>query len=120
MHNRTRLMTGIRPTFLIVFSLMLAACGGASPNGSSSSGQGQPAPADKQVFRWPTGNADFITLDPGLAQYANSILVINTLFSGLVELNVKGQLLDVLAASHQVSPDGLTSTFPLRDGLKFS
>jgi ABC-type oligopeptide transport system substrate-binding subunit len=118
---RNRLITSIIPTFLLVALMVLAACGGAStPNGSSATGQAQPASADKQVFRWPIGNADFITLDPGLAQYANSILVINSLFTGLVELNGKGEIVHVLAASHQVSSDGLTYTFPLRDNLKFS
>jgi peptide/nickel transport system substrate-binding protein/oligopeptide transport system substrate-binding protein len=118
---RKQLVTGIMPALLLLFSLLLAACGGSSAPGSSSTGnQGQPAPADKQVFRWPTGNADFTTLDPGLAQYANSIIVINTLFTGLVELNTTGEMIHVLAASHQISSDGLTYTFPLRDGLKFS
>jgi len=117
MLNRNRLTIGILPTFLILFSLVLASCGGTGPSAVKS---GQPAPADKQVFRWPSGNADFITLDPGLTQYANSILVVNTLFSGLVELSGKGEFLHVLAASHQISPDGLTYTFTLRDGLKFS
>jgi oligopeptide transport system substrate-binding protein len=118
---RKQLVTGIIPIWLLLFSLLLAACGGSSTSGTTSTGnQGQPAPADKQVFRWPTGNADFTTLDPGLAQYANSIIVINTLFTGLVELNTTGEMIHVLAASHQVSPDGLTYTFPLRDGLKFS
>jgi oligopeptide transport system substrate-binding protein len=118
---RHRLITSILPTCSLVVLLLLAACGAAStPSGSSSTGQAQPASADKQVFRWPIGNADFITLDPGLAQYANSILVINSLFTGLVELSGKGEIVHVLAASHQVSADGLTYTFPLRDGLKFS
>ncbi len=118
---RKQFVTGIIPILLLLFSLLLAACGGTSTPGASSAGnQGQPAPPDKQIFRWPTGNADFTTLDPGLAQYANSIIVINTLFTGLVELNTTGEMIHVLAASHQISPDGLTYTFPLRDGLKFS
>lgn len=98
--------------------LLLEACGG--PTSPGATGSPQAAPADKQVFRYPIGNSDFITLDPALTQYSNSIYALKALFSGLVGLSDKGEVVDVLAASHTISPDKLTYTFALRDGLKFS
>lgn len=102
----------------LVLPMVLAACGSAAAPGAG--GNQTQAPADKQVFRYPIGNSDFISLDPGLAQYSNSIYAIKAIFSGLVGLNGKGEVIDLLAASHEVSQDGLTYTFTLRDSLKFS
>lgn len=118
MKHRNRLTIGMLLTLLVLLPMVLVACGGATTSGPG--GNQAQAPADKQVFRYPIGNSDFITLDPGLAQYSTSIYAIKATFSGLVGLNGKGEVVDLLAASHQVSQDGLTYTFTLRDGLKFS
>jgi len=102
---------------MIFMAVLLAACGGTStPPGTP----GQPASADKQVFRYPNGVSDFITLDPALTQYSNSIFAEGALFSRLVALNPQNQVVDQLAQSHEVSADGLTYTFHLRNNLKFS
>ena len=114
-----KLTVRLLPALLVFLPVLFAACGSTASTGDS--GTNRPAAsADKQVFRYPIGNSDFITLDPGLAQYTNSAYAIKALFSGLVGLDDKGGVVDLLAASHTVSQDGLTYTFTLRDNLKFS
>src|SRR6266702_6559618 len=116
MRHGKKLITAILPAFLIAVVLLLEACGGGGTTpGATGNNKPAQASADKQIFRYPIGNSDFITLDPGLAQYSTSIYAIKALFSGLVGLNGKGEIVDLLAASHSASSDGLTYTFTLRD-----
>lgn len=60
------------------------------------------------------------SLDPALAQEGTSFRVINDLFAGLLDFNQKDQPTPGMAASFDISPDGKTYTFHLRQDLKFS
>lgn len=51
---------------------------------------------------------------------SNNAFAIDKVFEPLISFNSKGEIVDWLAKSHTVSTDGLTYTFVLRDGLKFS
>jgi peptide/nickel transport system substrate-binding protein len=51
---------------------------------------------------------------------SNNAFAIDKVFEPLVAFTNEGEIVDWLAASHRVSADGLTYTFILRDGLKFS
>ncbi|UQZ35663.1 ABC transporter substrate-binding protein [Paenibacillus sp. PK3_47] len=51
---------------------------------------------------------------------SNNAFAIDKVFESLVAFDSKGEIVDWLAASHTISEDGLTYTFVLRDGLKFS
>ena len=100
-------------------ALLVAACGGG---GTTSSG-GTAAPDSQQVLHdiLTPGSNDIATLDPGLVQDAYSIVPINLVFPPLVTLDSK---LDVVpwaaSAAPTVSSDGLTYTFSIRSGLKFT
>lgn len=96
---------------LIVF---LAACGSLGSSVSKSL-----APPDRQVLRVPMEGGDFDSLDPALTQ-GGLAAPYNIIFSGLVTLQDNGMVAKQLASSYQVSPDGLTYTFTLKSGLKFS
>jgi peptide/nickel transport system substrate-binding protein/oligopeptide transport system substrate-binding protein len=82
------------------------------------------APANQQVYTAPllflSGTDDLTTLDPALAYDQNSLSVISMLYTGLVSLNDQMQVQPQLATSWTVSSDGLTWTFHLAPGLKFS
>ncbi|HZR43182.1 MAG TPA: peptide ABC transporter substrate-binding protein [Ktedonobacteraceae bacterium] len=108
-------------SLLCLLAMLVSACGSvASPQGSGVS-NAQPASADKQTFRWPVpGQADFTSLDPALIQDASDNNAVQTIFTGLVQFDDKGNVKDQLAASHSLSPDGTTYTFTLRPNLKFS
>src|SRR5207247_3008016 len=120
MRDVQTLIINLQFGLLGLVAMLIVACGNPASPGATTGDNRPAAPADKQIFRWPKGNADFITLDPGLAQYSDSIYAIKALFSGLVGLNGKGEVVDLLTSSHQVSEDGVTYTFTLGPNLKFS
>ncbi|GCF06955.1 peptide ABC transporter substrate-binding protein [Dictyobacter arantiisoli] len=99
-----------------VLAILLSACGGASTSNGKSSNL---APASKQVLREPMVGGDFDSLDPALTASGLGDPY-NLIFTGLVQADDHGIIHDQLAASHQISADGLTYTFKLRPGLKFS
>src|SRR5437870_268 len=105
------------PTLFCLMALLVSACGSTTPTPSTGN---QPASPDKQVLRIPIGLTDFGTLDPALVQLAIDADTVQSIFTGLVQFDNKINLKDQLAASHKVSADGLTYTFTLRSGLKFS
>ncbi|MEF2965829.1 ABC transporter substrate-binding protein [Paenibacillus sp. M1] len=51
---------------------------------------------------------------------ANNAFAIDKVFESLITFDSNGEIIDWLAESHSISDDGLTYTFVLRDGLKFS
>lgn len=121
MRRNKKVAFGLFPILLALMAMLLVACGGStSPGSSGGTGAPQPASADKQVFRYPILDTDFGTLDPALVQNATDAYALETMFTGMVQLDSKGNVIDQLAASHQISSDGLTYTFTLRQGLKFS
>ena len=59
-------------------------------------------------------------LDPALGTSMERGLLISNSFSGLYEYNTEGEMAPVLAEGCEISEDGLTYTFTLKDGLKWS
>ena len=59
-------------------------------------------------------------LDPALNSTVDGACLAILAFSGLYTYDENGQLVPELAESHKMSKDGLTYTFTLRDGLKWS
>ncbi|GHO86644.1 peptide ABC transporter substrate-binding protein [Dictyobacter formicarum] len=107
-------LLGVASLFSILV-ILLSACGG----GTTSNGNTPTNLASKQVLREPVIGGDFDSLDPALTAGGLGD-PINLIFTGLVAADDQGNIHDQLAASHQVSSDGLTYTFTLRSNLKFS
>lgn len=59
-------------------------------------------------------------LDPQMAQDSSSISIIRNIFEGLVELDENGAYRCAAAESYAISEDGLTYTFKLKKGIKWS
>ncbi|MDA8220079.1 MAG: peptide ABC transporter substrate-binding protein [Dehalococcoidales bacterium] len=59
------------------------------------------------------------TLDPALANDVDSLGFLLHIHSGLVRLNNDMEVAPALASSWQLSPDGRTYTFTLREGARF-
>lgn len=55
------------------------------------------------------------TIDPGLAEDLPSMAIARAAFDGLLRVGVDGQVKESVADKYEVSPDGLTYTFHLRD-----
>ena len=64
-------------------------------------------------------NADIRSIDPGVNRDSNTDGFISHIVEGLVGLSKNGEVKPLLAKSIEISPDGLTYTFPLRDNVKF-
>lgn len=117
MRTSKKFTTGFLPTLLVTMAMLIAACSGS---GSSTNSKPSPVPASQQIFRYWLAGPDITTFDPALVQDSDSIYAIEGVFTGLVtldnKLNVKGQM----ATSWDRSSDGLTWTFHMRSGLRFS
>ena len=106
--------------FAIVVALAACSAPGTSdqPGGSGNESQAQ---APDQVLRIPLGGEP-ATLDPNRASDSTSITVLNQLVRPLVyfdaDLNTVSE--GGLAESWDVSEDGQTVTFHLKDGIKYS
>jgi len=58
-------------------------------------------------------------LDPHIVTAFSSFQIIGQVYDGLLEINADLQLEPALATDYTVSPDGLSYTFSLRDGVTF-
>ncbi len=59
------------------------------------------------------------TLDPALVRDGTTIDLLQQIYEGLVKWDISNQLKPAMAESWTVSPDGLTYTFKIRQGVKF-
>jgi len=97
-------------TLLITVSLLLAVIPQTAVLDSAETGQGV-----LNLY----GGIDPSTLDPALVGDANSHLYVNQIFSGLIKLGDDLEPVSDIAESWQVSDDGRTYTFYLRDDVYF-
>jgi len=105
--------------FLSVLLLALTACSGGSTSTSSTT-NGTPVPASRQVLRFPNvGISDSASLDPALGPDANTAQIVTMVYSGLVRSDVN---LNVIPdqATWDVSSDNRVYTFHLKSGITFS
>jgi peptide/nickel transport system substrate-binding protein/oligopeptide transport system substrate-binding protein len=119
MQPRKKFARGFLPTLLCTLAMLLAACGGGSNGGTTSTVT--KAPANKQIYIDPfIGVTDIKSFDPAIVNDQFSNDAVDRVFTGLVQLNDKLEVVDQLAASHSIGADGTTYTFKLRPNLKFS
>ncbi len=119
-----------RALLLLVVLAMLPAslygCTGGTeptPPGASNSGS-QPSAA--QSGELPNGNSvtvgiaqDLSNLDPQLAATAGIREVLFNIFEGLVKASPDGSVIPAVASDYELSKDGKTYTFTLREGVTF-
>ncbi|MDD4478485.1 MAG: ABC transporter substrate-binding protein, partial [Mesotoga sp.] len=58
-------------------------------------------------------------LDPHRAAASGTYEMMFNVFEGLLKPDSKGNVVPAIAESYSISPDGLTYTFKLREGVKF-
>lgn len=100
-------------SLVCLMAVFLASCGGGA-------GSTPPTTDANQVLRYPVVG-DISTLDPALVQDTDSNFPIQAVFTGLVTLDKNLKVTPQLASAlPTVSSDGMTYTFKLKSGLKFS
>lgn len=116
---------------LILLLVFVAGCSGSKNDQGQNKDANQTAnqgtnqskvvdqPADGGTFTYGRP-ASVNSLDLHNQITSNNAFAIDKVFEPLISFNSKGEIVDWLAKSHTVSTDGLTYTFVLRDGLKFS
>lgn len=94
-------------------ALLLAGCAQAAPSTDSE------APANGGTLTY--GRlAAANDLDLHTQITSNNAFAIDKIFETLVSFDENGKIIDWLAERHEISDDGLSYTFTLRDGLKYS
>lgn len=96
--------------------LLISGLAGCSSNNASSKGEG------KDIKQELVGNlaGEPYTLDPAFASDTTSFWVIDNLYEGLYRYDKQGNIVEGVASKVDVSKDGKTYTFTIRDGLKWS
>ena len=102
---------------VLVLMLGAASCGGDDEEGAPAETEAEGQAGGTLVF----GTAsDPIVLDGALVSDGESLRVIDQIFEGLVGLEPGGtEIRPLLAESWEISEDGLSYTFQLREGVTF-
>jgi len=106
-------------SFVLLSSLFFAGCA-SQPAEQTAPQQTQTPeqsaqPASPQELRINMSSGEPSTIDPGLAEDLPSMAIARAAFDGLLRVDVNGEVKESIAEKYEVSPDGLTYTFTLRD-----
>ncbi len=97
----------------LVAALVITGCGSSSSTGSNTA----PKPSDTLIY---AQGAEPRGMDPALVDDGESAKVMINIYDGLLKYNKDSTKVEPsLAKSWDVSPDGLTYTFHLQEGVKF-
>ena len=100
---------------LAIGALILTACGGSSEPQTTSTGKADPkAGLTVGLVLEPTNLDIRHTSGAALEQ-----ILVDNIYEGLVTRTQDNKIDDRLAKSHEISPDGLTYTFTLNEGISF-
>ncbi|MCF6463825.1 ABC transporter substrate-binding protein [Clostridium sp. Cult1] len=101
-------------SMMLILSLVLTACGGGKETGGKS--DESTGAKDKLVI---ATSSDAITMDPVQNNDAFSGNIMAQVYDGLVKIDMEGNITESLAEKYEISEDGLTYTFKLKEGIKF-
>ncbi len=118
-HHRSRTYLAV---FVLIFTLLLAACAPAAPAGESVPAESSPAePAAKGgdlIIAFPA-NSEPASLDGHIDPYQPTWLFNSFISDPLVVLGPEGDFLPGLATGWESNPEGTVWIFTLRDGVTF-
>lgn len=100
---------------ILILSIIICSC---TPENKPAPGGATPAPKPVELAVHVGSEPD--TIDPALNSAADVATMLIHAFEGLMSLDENGTPIYGQAESHTVSDDGLTYTFKLREGLKWS
>lgn len=110
-----------RVCLILMLGLALAACDLPFGPSSTSGNSAHPAPGSQQIFHMVlAGSGDVKGLDPATVTDTNSLSVAQLLWPTLVTLDGSFTVKPWAAQAWDVSKDGTTYTFHLRQGMTFS
>ncbi|MCZ0875048.1 peptide ABC transporter substrate-binding protein [Peribacillus sp. AS_2] len=104
---------------LMAMMLMLAACNGGSKETSNEKEGGSGDSSGLKVLNV-NNSSEPGSLHPANAQGTHESWILEHTFEGLTKKTEEGKIVPGSAESWEISEDGLTWTFKLKDGLKWS
>lgn len=105
----------------LLSSAFLAACSGGEEETTTTNGEGgSEGSADEAQVLNLLDSADIPSLNPTLATDAVSFNVLNNVNEGLYRMDEEDNPTPGMAESHEVSEDGKTYTFKIREGATWS
>ncbi|MEP9408455.1 peptide ABC transporter substrate-binding protein [Peribacillus frigoritolerans] len=104
---------------LMAIMLMLAACNGGSKETSNEKEGGSGDSTGSKVLNV-NNSSEPGSLHPANAQGTHESWILEHTFEGLTKKTEEGKIVPGSAESWEISEDGLTWTFKLKDGLKWS
>jgi peptide/nickel transport system substrate-binding protein len=114
---KTKRIMALLMTFVMAATL-LAGCGGSSSSSESSTKASAEGGSTQDTLTVAMGS-DATSLDPVAVNNVYSSNVMKQMYDNLVDLDEDGNVVPMLAESYEVSDDGLSYTFHLREGVKF-
>lgn len=99
---------------LLLAGLVLTSCGG---EGQSGKDKNETKTAERPLTVAMSTEID--SLDPFNATAGDTKTIMDQIFDGLLDVDEDGNLVGDLAESYEISDDGLTYTFKLKEGVKF-
>ncbi len=105
-------MEGTRPILVLVATLALAEC--------ALTGCGSPGAPHRHELIDSRDNYDPRSLDPALSTDVPTGRAVGYLFDGLTRFSPEARVEPALAERWEVTPDGITYTFHLRQGVTFT
>ena len=103
----------------LCLALSMTACSKKDSNATTDSNTTANSNLPEDTLRVDVGG-EAPSIDPSISEDNVSARVIYDLFSGLVDFDQTNKSIPGMASSWDISPDGKTYIFHLRDGLKFS
>ncbi len=101
--------TSKRLVLLVCCLFVFFACGTSSQQNNNKG---------NKIFRY-NQSSGITSLDPAFAKDQANNWAVNQLFNGLVQMNDRLEVMPAIAKSWEISPDGLTYTFYLRNDVFF-
>ncbi len=105
--------------FLVLVMLFTGCSSPADETGNNETSEETGDTPAKKILRT-NNSSEPGSLDPALAQGTHESWVLENVFEGLMTFNEKGELVEGIAEKYEVSEDGLTYTFYIRDGATWT
>ncbi|UOQ91944.1 peptide ABC transporter substrate-binding protein [Halobacillus shinanisalinarum] len=103
----------------LVMAVFLAACTGKTTNEAENDSQDNSGTSDEEEVMNLSVSSSLQTMDTSLAADALSFQWLNVTKEGLYRYGLKGEHIPGVAKNHEVSEDGLTWVFHLRENAKW-
>lgn len=101
--------------------LVMAGCAGGAGGAATDAPEGDPVPGGELTVEFWPDNAAFSCVDPFQTYWIEHRQVIRNVADSLTDQDPEtGEIVPWLATDWEISPDGLTYTFDLRDDVTFS